>query len=71
MNKEKVLKIVLYVIMLISVIFIIYAMAVLQNVENQCNTHLKEKYESLMEDCKLAEEPEIPYIDIDLPIWLG
>ena len=70
MDKKVVLKIVPYVIMLISVIFIIYAMAVLQDVENQCNTHLNTQYERLVEMYPIigaANSNPIFNTSIDLP----
>ncbi|KKM17165.1 hypothetical protein LCGC14_1678540 [marine sediment metagenome] len=74
MDKQKLMKLIPYVILIVSVVFTLYAASILQNVENQCNTHLKEKYAQFVEEscnyCTRQSEMEGPgKIVIDLPGW--
>ena len=76
MNRQTLLKAVPYFIIMLSILFIIYAVGTLQNVENQCNTHLKERYDSFIDQaCSYCAKdadtlPPISNITIDLPGWL-
>ncbi len=75
MNKQTLLKVVPYIIIIVSIVFIIYATSTLQNVENQCNTQLKERYEYFKDNaCSYCSEElngdSISNITIDLPGWI-
>ena len=75
MNKQTLLKVVPYIIIIVSIVFIIYATSTLQNVENQCNTQLKERYEYFIDNAcgycsRELTEASINNITIDLPGWL-
>ncbi len=75
MDKEKLRNMIPLIVLVISVAFTLYAVSVLQNVENQCNTHLKEQYESFADascdvcagENKLSTTP----VNIDVPFGLG
>ncbi len=73
---NKILKAIPYLIMIVSVVFIIYVTAVMQNVENQCNTHLQQRYKTFIEKaCSYcaADKSNIgptTNLTIELPGWL-
>lgn len=77
MNKEQLLKIVPCLIMGISIVFVLYATGVMQNVENQCNTHLAEQYKKFEDgSCTLCSSQKsnlnplgIENVSIELPAW--
>jgi len=70
MDKQKLMKLIPYVILIVSVVFTLYAASILQNVENQCNTHLNTQYERLVEMYPIigaANSNPIFNTSIDLP----
>lgn len=75
MDKEKLRKLIPLVVLVIAVGFTLYAVSVLQDVENQCNTHLKEQYESFVDQscdiCTGDNRLSITLVSIDVPLGLG
>ncbi len=75
MDKEKLLKKIPFLIMIISVGFVMYSVSVLQGVENQCNEHLKGQKEILTNrSCDICMNRIIilPYdSDLDTPNWVS
>lgn len=75
MNKQQLLTIAPYLIIGISILFIVYAIFTLQDVENQCNTHLQKSYDQFIAGCSCAKdidgwEPPAN-VSIDTPGWIN
>ncbi len=75
MNKQLLLKTIPFVLIIISVVAVVWTTQVLQNVENQCNTHLKNQYDRFKDDaCDIcgSTDPLTPTANatIDLPDWV-
>ena len=69
MDKQKLVKVIPYVILLISIGFVIYGSFALQAVENKCNTHLKEQYENFFDDaCSICTGSQNEYAIQDISI---
>lgn len=75
MSKQILLKAIPFVLIIISVVAVLWTAQVLQNIENQCNTHLKNQYDSFKDDaCEICGSTDplspIANVTIDLPDWV-
>lgn len=71
MDRKKLVKKVPYLVLFIALAFTLYATIQLQNVENQCNTHLQEQYLKFKGDacemCTGMEDAEPINISMHIP----
>ncbi len=65
--KEKLLKAIPYILIVIALAFTLYSTIELQKAENKCNTHLIDRYEKFKDDaCDICMNPDQ---DIELIDW--
>lgn len=73
MDEKKVVRVIPYIMIAISVIATLYVTSVLTDVENQCNVFLKERQDYLIDNsCKLCNKGiDLPptNLSIKLPPW--
>ena len=50
MNKEKVLKIIPYVILVVGIVLVLSSFVAMQSVENKCNEHWMQQFEDFQKE---------------------
>ena len=69
MDKQNLIRAIPYVILLISIGFVVYGSFALQSVENECNTHLKEQYERFYDNaCTICTGEQNEYAMANISI---
>ncbi len=70
MNKEKVLKIVPYIVLVIGIVLVLSSFVAMQSIENKCNEHWMDQFEEYQEEINPAG-PLVPgtnwTINLDMP----
>jgi len=72
---KKIIKLIPYAVLVIAICFTLYSVMVLQDIENQCNKHLKDQFEKLKNmSCEICsshkEESNLNFnVSINIPGW--
>ena len=62
MNKEKVLKIIPYVILVVGIVLVLSSFVAMQSIENKCNKHWMQQFEDFQKELNPVR-PLVPWVN--------
>ncbi len=65
MNKEKVLRMIPYVILIVGIVLVLSSFVAMQSIENKCNKHWQQQFQTYQEELNPVG-PILPGINVSI-----